>query len=224
MISEMRHVLEAAVLVIASMLPIINPLAGAPVFLIKTGDLDDQQRGYVAMLVARNSFVLLLASILVGAYVLDFLALSVDVVRVAGGLVVCAVAWQLLNQQDSPARGASEAVRTATPDDLALRAFYPLTLPLTVGPGSISVAITLGANQPVGVRQLILTLFAHALGVVIVALVIYFSYRYANRLLGRLGRTGTSILIRLSAFILLCIGVQITWNGLSALLGIHTAA
>ena len=224
MLIEIRQFLEAAILVVASMLPIINPLAGAPVFLIKTGDLDNAQRDVVALRVARNSFVLLIASVLVGAYVLDFFALSVDVVRVAGGLVVCSVAWQLLNQQDLPATAAADAVRTATPDDLAMRAFYPLTLPLTVGPGSISVAITLGANQPTGARQLILTLLAHALGMVIVTLVIYLCYRYADRLLGRLGRTGTSVVTRLSAFILLCIGVQIIWNGLSALLGIHPPA
>jgi multiple antibiotic resistance protein len=220
---EIRQFLEAAILVVASMLPIINPLAGAPVFLIKTGDLDNAQRGIVALRVARNSFVLLIASVLIGAYVLDFFALSVDVVRVAGGLVVCSVAWQLLNQQDPPATAAADAVRTATPEDLAMRAFYPLTLPLTVGPGSISVAITLGANQPTGARQLIFTLLAHSLGMVVVTLVIYLCYRYADRVLGRLGRTGTSVVTRLSAFILLCIGVQIVWNGLSALLGIHAA-
>jgi multiple antibiotic resistance protein len=168
--------------------------------------------------------VLLIASVLVGAYVLDFFSLSVNVVRVAGGLVVCSVAWQLLNQPDAPASVSAEAVRSATPDDLALRAFYPLTLPLTVGPGSISVAITLGANQPTNARQLVLTFLAHSAGMAFVTVVIYLCYRYADRLLGRLGRTGTSMLLRLSAFILLCIGVQIIWNGLSALLDIHTPA
>ena len=91
-------------------------------------------------------------------------------------------------------------------------------MPLTVGPGSISVALTLGANPPRGLRPLVATSLAHALGILIIALSVYLCYRYADRILRRLGPTGTSVVVRLSAFILLCIGVQIGWNGLQALL------
>ena len=97
-------------------------------------------------------------------------------------------------------------------------AFYPLTMPLTVGPGSISVALTLGANPTGGVRRLVVTALAHALGILIVAVSIYLCYRYADRILRKLGPTGTGVVVRLSAFILLCISVQICWNGLHALL------
>ncbi len=221
MIDDIRHFSEAALLVIASLLPIVNPLGGAPVFLLKTTDIDDAARGVMARRVARNCFVLLLSSVLIGAYVLDLFALSVNVVRVAGGFVVCSIAWALLNQDDLKAVATRDAAHAATPDDLAQRAFYPLTMPLTVGPGSISVAITLGANQPSGVRQLILTIAAHALGILGVSVAIYLCYRYADRVLARLGRTGTNVLMRLSAFILLCIGVQIVWNGLSALMALQ---
>jgi multiple antibiotic resistance protein len=101
---------------------------------------------------------------------------------------------------------------------LSQRAFYPLTLPLTVGPGSISVAITLGANPPREFRSLFTTAVAHVIGILIVAVSIYVCYRYADRILGKLGRTGTTVLTRLSAFILFCIGVQIIWNGSRAML------
>jgi multiple antibiotic resistance protein len=93
-------------------------------------------------------------------------------------------------------------------------------MPLTVGPGSISVAITLGANPPRELRSLFTTALAHVIGVFIVAVSIYLCYRYADRILNKLGRTGTNVLIRLSAFILFCIGVQIMWNGLQAMLSI----
>lgn len=223
MIDDVRQFSEAALLAVASLLPIVNPLGGAPVFLLKTTDIDEPARAAMAGRVARNCFFLLLSSVLIGAYLLDLLSLSVNAVRVAGGLVVCSIAWSLLNQDDRNAGQTRDAAHAASRDDLAQRAFYPLTMPLTVGPGSISVAITLGANQPSDARQLILTIAAHALGILAVTVAIYLCYRYADRVLARLGRTGTSVLLRLSAFILLCIGVQIIWNGLSALLGLKTA-
>jgi multiple antibiotic resistance protein len=132
--------------------------------------------------------------------------------------VVCAIAWSLLNNPNSPAALARNQAPPVSPDDLRQRAFYPLTMPLTVGPGSISVALTLGANPAQGARSLIVTALAHVLGILIVALSVYLCYRYADRILRRLGPTGASVVVRLSAFILLCIGVQICWNGVHALL------
>jgi multiple antibiotic resistance protein len=150
--------------------------------------------------------------------VLDFFGLSIPVVQVAGGLVVAVLGWTLLSQEYLPPQHAGVATTAPTPEDLRNRAFYPLTMPLTVGPGSISVAITLGANPPSGVRALLFTLLAHAAGLAIVAVVIYLTYAKADAILRRLGSTGAIIVIRLSAFILLCVGVQIIWNGVRALL------
>jgi len=200
---------------VAALLPIIDPFAGAPIFLAMTSGLSPDQRARTAQLVALNSFVLLLASILIGAYVLDFFGVSIPAVQVAGGVVVCALAWSLLNGPIIPAVSTSA---TPTPDSLRQRAFYPLTMPLTVGPGSISVAITLGANPPRSLRALLTTTLAHVVGVLITALAIYLCYRYADRLVRRLGTTGTDIMIRLTAFILLAIGTQIIWNGARTML------
>jgi multiple antibiotic resistance protein len=222
MLANIRLFADATLLVIASILPIVNPLSAAPMFLLKTTDLDEAQRAQMARRVAQNCFMLLLGALLIGAYVLDFFLLSVDVVRVAGGLIVCAIAWKLLNDDPAQAGPARDAARVATPDDLAQRAFYPLTMPLTVGPGTLSVAVTLAANQPSAVRQYVLVIFAHSLGALVVAFAIYLCYRYAVSVMTRLGRTGTMVVTRLSAFILLCIGVQIVWNGLMPLL--HPAA
>jgi multiple antibiotic resistance protein len=201
---------------VAALLPIIDPFAGAPIYLAMTSGLSPEERARTAKLVALNSFVLLLASILVGAYVLDFFGVSIPAVQVAGGIVVCALAWSLLNGPIAP--DVSPSARPATPDSLKQRAFYPLTMPLTVGPGSISVAITLGANPPRDLRALLTTTLAHVVGVLITVVAIYLCYRYADRLVRRLGKTGTNIMIRLTAFILLAIGTQIIWNGARSML------
>jgi multiple antibiotic resistance protein len=103
-------------------------------------------------------------------------------------------------------------------------AFYPLTMPLTVGPGSMSVAIALGSQRPWGasfnLARYALVGGAAVLGLAAIAATIYVSYRSADRIVSVLGPSGTSVLVRLSAFILLCIGIEIIWTGYAALTGL----
>jgi multiple antibiotic resistance protein len=209
---------SVVMLAVGVLFPIVDPLGGAPIYLAMTAGLTSGERSRMARSVAINSFLLLLTSALIGAYVLDFFGLSIPAVQVAGGGVVCMIAWSLLNSPASPPALNRSSAQTATPEDLAQRAFYPMTMPLTVGPGSISVALTLGANPPPGLRPLLLTTVAHAVGILLVAVSVFLCYRYADRIVSRLGATGTSVVVRLSAFILLCIGVQICWNGVHALI------
>jgi len=221
--ADMVHFGSIVLLAVGALLPIVDPLGGAPIYLAMTTGLSPAERAKLAKLVAVNSFLLLVASALIGAYVLDFFGLSIPSVQVAGGVVVCLVAWSLLNSPNTQPVVDHIGRHGARPEDLSQRAFYPMTLPLTVGPGSISVALTLGANPPGGFRPLLLTALAHAVGILLVALGVYFCYRYADRILRKLGATGTNVVVRLTAFILLCIGVQICWNGIHALLAGNAA-
>jgi len=212
---------HTVLLALGALLPIVDPLAGAPIFREMTQAADPRERAVTARAVAVDSFLLLLASTFVGAYVLDFFGLSIPIVQVAGGVVVCAMGWTLLNRPDEAPEAARATVAEAAPAksrNLRRRAFYPLTMPLTVGPGSISVAITLGANPSPDVRSLLVTAAGHIVGMFAVAVSVYLCYRYADAIVRRLGETGSIVAARLSAFILLCIGVQIGWNGVRGLI------
>src|SRR5450432_3080313 len=103
-----RHFLEGVFLVYAALLPILNPLGAAPVFLAITRYADDPTRAILARKVTVNSFVLLMASIFIGAYVLEFFGLSIPVVQVGGGLIVCSVAWDLLRGADVSKKSGTE--------------------------------------------------------------------------------------------------------------------
>ncbi len=217
LLEGLRHFVQITLTAVGALLPIVDPLGAAPIYLAMISGLLPTERARMAKLVAVNSFLLLIASILVGAYVLDFFGVSIPAVQIAGGIVLCAIAWSLLNSPNAlPA--VSNRPSTAPQEALGQRAFYPLTMPLTVGPGSLSIALTLGASPPRDLRSLLDTTLAHILGVLIIACAIYLCYRYAERILRKLGATGTTVLIRLSAFITLCIGVQIIWNGLHTLM------
>ena len=200
-------------LVYAGLFPIINPIGGAPIFLGLTRHCSDDERNALALQVMFNSFFLLLGSILVGSYVLEFFGISLPIVRVAGGLVVAATGWSLLQAKDEFADD-----RTAHQPKIPTDAFYPLTMPITVGPGSIAVAITIGSQRPHAPLPEVAILGAAAFaGVVAIAATIYVCYRFAEGTVGALGESGTNVLVRLSAFILFCIGIEIIWSGYSAL-------
>lgn len=214
--TDLRLILEGALLMTAALLPIVNPFGSTPVFLAMTADCTPELRATLAKRISVNAFLILMISVFVGTYVLELFGLSVPVVQVAGGILVCAMGWRLL-AQDNPVKYVTTGP-APTAAEISSRAFYPLTLPLTVGPGSISVAITIGANHPADIRSIVTYAAGHVIASVVIALTIFLCFRYADRMLRMIGETGTSVVLRLSAFILLCIGVQIAWNGASALL------
>jgi multiple antibiotic resistance protein len=207
--------LNTFLLVYAALFPIVNPVGGAPIFLGLTRHLGDAERHSLARRIGLNGFLLLLGSLLIGSHVLQFFGITLPVVRIAGGVVVSAFAWKLLHEGEKLEDQRGAAAVPAAPVD----AFYPLTMPLTVGPGSISVAITLGSQRPQApdLAQLALLGGAAVAGLLAIALTIFLCYRYAEKITAALGERGTSVLVRLSAFILLCIGIQIIWNGWRAL-------
>lgn len=210
------QVAKSILLVISALFPIVDPIGGAPVFLSLTLNYDRATRRLLARRIAVNSFILLVASFAIGSHVLSFFGISIPVVQVGGGMVVVASGWALLKQKDQNDRDA--VGRTVGSKDVLHDAFYPLTLPLTVGPGSISIAITLGANGPHNLKASVLSLLAAVIGSVIVAATIYLCYAFADRLAVVLGPTGTNVIVKLTSFLLVCIGVQIIWNGVSQLL------
>jgi len=204
---------RSVLLVYAALLPIVNPFGMAPIFASMTYGYDLSVRRTIAMRVAVNGMVLLIASLFIRSYVLDFFGVSMAAVQLGGGLVVMISGWRILNQQSNVSDRQLEPRPSS--DTILAKAFYPLTMPLTVGPGSIAVALTLGGNaQAESHRQFLTGALASIIGVAFIGLTIYLCYRFSDDLERLLGPTGTSILIRLSAFILVCIGIQIMFNGI----------
>ncbi|HKE96310.1 MAG TPA: MarC family protein [Povalibacter sp.] len=201
---------------------IVNPLGGAFIFLSATERLSHPLRAGLARWIAIYSFLVVNISVYVGATVLTFFGISVPVLRVAGGIVIALAAWKMLNNDDTEdSRDPSAAAEVPAGDRLSRMAFYPLTMPLTTGPGTISVAVSLGANRPraVGEGELLSFMAQMTLAIVLLCAIIYLLYRYADWISRRIGPTGTSVIVRLSAFLLFCIGIQIFWNGAAELLG-----
>ncbi|KVN16622.1 MULTISPECIES: MarC family protein [unclassified Burkholderia] len=196
---------------------IINPFGIAFLFLERTESLTEAQRAALARKVAINAFVVLLAAFFVGTPILHFFGISLEALRIGGGLAVAVAGWQMLNEPDVPTGGDTGAT-PVEPRNAMARAFFPLTIPLTTGPGSIATAIALNANRTHKLSEFLLSSIVSVAVSALAALVIWQTYSRAAFLARYLGTDGTKVAMRVSAFLLLCVGVQIMLTGFSEFL------
>lgn len=203
-------------LAFATLLPILNPPAVTPIFLTLTDGASHATRVDLARRVTINATLLMIGSLIAGNVVLGFFGISLAAVRVGGGLLVMYSGWRLVNSADADSDRKAQMAQVFTPEIARARAFYPLAFPICVGPGCISAAITVGASLRGQHLSPLLsaTQYAGALpGLLAVGWILFLCLRFGEPLLGRLGTNGTAIFMRMSAFVLLCLGVQICWDG-----------
>ena len=203
---------NAFLIAFSSLFSIINPIGGALIFNVYTRAFTRPDRMTTAGLVAFYSLIIMFCALWGGAYVLNFFGVSIDALRIAGGTVVALSGWHLLNSGDQhPDRKTSDQqVMTGDADDDPKQvAFFPLTLPFTTGPGTIAVAITLGAERPRETPDSLAFFAGVTLAAIANAAIIWVAYRFADRLTEIMGPTARQVVVRLSAFLLVCIGVQI---------------
>lgn len=192
---------------------IINPYGLAFIFLERTIGLSEPERAKIALRVAAYAFFVLLGSLFVGSEIMRFFGISMSALRIAGGLVVAATAWSMLHATPF---AAGDRVSSSA-DHAAVRgmAFFPLTIPLTTGPGTIATAIAISTNRPSGADALFSLSIVWLIIALAVSATIYHAYRKSGAMARLFGAEGTSVITRLSAFLLLCVGVQIIITGVT---------
>jgi multiple antibiotic resistance protein len=201
---------------------IVNPVSGAFIFRGVTASRPEDARARLARLVAMNSLFVMMGALWAGSYVLAFFGITLAALRVAGGLVVALSGWELLNAPETrEVRKQEQAATSEGVEDIAL---FPLTIPFTTGPGTIAVAVALGAGHPGSFGQLAWFFLGMTAAALAMTAVIWVTYSYADRLTRMTGPTGTRTVTRMSAFLLLCVGVQILITGVEDVLGPLLAA
>ncbi|MBQ8829188.1 MAG: MarC family protein [Burkholderiaceae bacterium] len=208
----MESFISTFLYVFSALLPIVNPVGAAMFFLTLTPDLNRSDRNDLSLRVAVYCFLMCIACLYIGSFILSFFGISLGVLRVAGGIVLFTAGWASLNGPSLSDIKDLE-VRTVSKKDLARKAFYPLTLPLTIGPGAISVSTAIGSSMT--------KTFSNIMGANVAAfatcLVIWICFKYSDRITKKLGDTGADAITRIFSFILICLGVQIFWAGFSEL-------
>jgi multiple antibiotic resistance protein len=212
----MQAAINAFLLGFPALFSIVNPVSGAFIFRIRTAERTHAERVVLARKVAFYAALVMLGALSGGSYVLAFFGITLPALRCAGGLVLAMYAWTMLNSPER--REARKDEQAASAEGLDDVAFYPLTLPFTTGPGTISVAVALGSAHPTRGEGLLPFFIGMSAATLVVALGVWLLYSFADQLSWLLGKNASRSITRLSAFFQLCIGVQILINGVTEVL------
>jgi multiple antibiotic resistance protein len=211
-------------LAFSALLPLINPLGSALVFLGLVGSAPPAVYRNLARRIAISNIIFLGIFELLGSAILHFFGISLPIVQFAGGIVIAAMGWGVLNQKESASsvRGKEEEAGDQGAeklDHLSEKIFYPFTFPITSGPGTLVAMLTLSAHvSGHTVTSHVLSHLGVFIAVVVLSIVVYFCYAYAPKITSKISPSTAHGVLRVVAFILFCIGVQIAWNGLFFLL------
>jgi multiple antibiotic resistance protein len=216
---------DTFLLAFSALLPLINPFGTSLIFLGLVGDEPPEVYRSLARRVAVNNIIFLAIIEGLGSAILNFFGISLPIVQLSGGIIIGSIAWSMLNgsgQNSTTTDKETEAKAAgARRDERAIEqmAFYPITFPITSGPGTLVAMLTLSAH--VSEHTLGDKILGHAgifIAVLVLSALVYLCYGYAPRLAKAISPSTAQGILRVVAFILFCIGIQIAWNGLSVLL------
>jgi len=216
--ANIEILLKAVPVSFTALMPCVNPIGTAIILSSLTAGSDPKTRKQLARRVALNAAALLIGSLLIGSHLLEFFGVSIPVVQAVGGFVLASMGWKMLNKQDSAEQHDKSSTVVAESSSLWSRVFYPFTFPITVGPGCVAVAITLSAHSQKG--DFVGTALVQAgdvIGILAVSALVYLCFQYSAFVMKSLGESGTAVLMRLISFLVTCIGIQISWEGVRLL-------
>jgi multiple antibiotic resistance protein len=219
----MLSALKLIPIVFVALFPVVNPIGTALVIFGMTGDVDSQHWRQVSKKIALYTFLILTFFFLFGSYILLMFGITIPVVQLSGGLVVAAIGWNTLNQQDDKPPEANSAAQNTAQSHRSIdsKVLYPYTFPITVGPGCLAVVLTFSAHLNRTVRlEVPVEKAAVVFSIFLMSLVTYFCYAHLKSIVARLSSEGAMALSRIMAFFVLCIGVDIAWTGYQALLAL----
>lgn len=206
-------IIQAIPFSFAALFPVVNPIGSSVIVMSIANGATPQQINFLAVKIAIYASILLITVLFIGSWLLRLFGITIPVVLIGGGLVLAYIGWQLLNQPANPSHNNIN-VKPSDPDVNSM-AFYPLTMPVTAGPGCIAVAIALGAHS---IRSewdaTLLNQVGNSIGIMLVGLTIFFCYRYTHDITHKLGTAGTQVIMRLAAFLNLCIGLELIVHGI----------
>ncbi|WP_269237513.1 MarC family NAAT transporter [Flavobacterium flavigenum] len=186
----------------AALFSVLNPIGTVPIFVGLTHDDTDSERSRISLWTAINVFIILIVSFFIGQYVLTFFGISIDALRIAGGLVILNSGFSLLSGKISKKRGINKKIENDAQkrNDIALT---PLAIPMLAGPGSISLLIAFYQEHH-EIEEIIIS----SLAILAISIAIFIILKSAHYLARILGASGIVAISRIIGFIVIAIGIQ----------------
>lgn len=211
----MHHFFEFLLGSFAALFPVVDPLGGVPIFLMLTVNATTEIRESFSQRIALYTLLVLVLFLLIGGGFLRFFGISLEVVRIAGGIVIFHAAWHTMNADPKLTARENEELHDPTlkHEDIT---FVPMTIPMFAGPGSIAVTLGLAAQAGKGFSvETGINLLAISLAIALVSGLVYLCLKLSNFFLLRLGETGITAFSRILGLFILAIGVQLILNGVA---------
>lgn len=200
--------------ILIGLFSLINPLSALPVYISLTRSFSDAEKLATLKKTCIYIFIICMVSYFLGVYLLRFFGISIPALRVAGGLIIFRSGWQLLNVEHKKELKSKLAQKDLNRSDIS---FSPLAMPLLAGPGAMSFLITLFSNRHTKLEQALWQDAAAITSIIVVALSIYFIFKYAPRMMRYAGEAGLSALSKIMGFIVIGIGVQMIISSIASL-------
>lgn len=215
--------LQLVLIGVIALFPVVNPIGSAVVLSPFFENLTLKERYKAAFKIAFYAFCICVTALFLGHFILKLFGISIPIVQLAGGLLICKMGWELLSSSPNDEKEHKQVVHSelATKSaykQLSEKLFYPLTFPVTTGAGTISVIFTLSAHATdIGSREYFMNIAATLASVIIMCALVFVFYANSRSIIHSLGKSGEVIINRISAFLIFCVGLQISYSGVSEL-------
>ncbi len=212
---DIHHYLYVFVTAFMTLFPVMNPIGNSIIVNGFLEDLDNIQRKTAIKKIIVNCLSIAICSLIAGHFILLLFGLAIPVVQLGGGILICKAGLEWLS--GSPSKNTDNPQPELIHKEIEKKLFYPISFPLSVGPGTISVILTLMADVAEK-EKLFNTLIGYtfiALALIVICIIFYIFLLQERGIMKKLGTSFNLIINKLVAFFTFCIGLQITITGIS---------
>jgi multiple antibiotic resistance protein len=207
---------------IIALFPVVNPVGSAFIVNPYLSNLNESDKKKAVKKITLYAFCICSVSLFAGHYILELFGISIPVIQLAGGIMICKMGWEFLsannNKQDEVSKDETASINVSEYKQLEDKLFYPITFPVTTGAGTMSVLFTLSAHSSANdLKNYLFNTGAILLAIVVMCILVYVFYLNTKRIINYLGESGEKILNRITSFLIFCVGLQIAVSGIIAL-------
>lgn len=203
-----------------ALFPVMNPIGSALIVNPYLSHLTIEERRKAVNKITLYSFSICVVSLFVGHWILELFGISIPIVQLAGGIIICKIGWESLSSKPKVMADKTnlDEDQGDSYESVHAKLFYPITFPITTGAGTISVLFTLSAHSAnTHWKNYLVNTSAMIISIIMMCFLVYLFYRNTSRLVKRLGTTGQTIADRFIAFLIFCVGLQIGLTGIKSL-------